>query len=272
VASLLLGMHPPRMRGALLVRWCAHLGIPEGTTRVALSRMIAAGELTVTDGRYELVGVLRARQASQDWSLVPTMRRWHRAWVLHVVRPEARDPADRAALRSAAARARLVELREGVWGRPDNLPPEATPPDAAATLRAQADVWRAMPSRGAEPDAVTLFDVVATAENIRALVGHLDGVTTALRASDGDRLAEAFVAGAAALLQIRHDPLLPPTIVGPGWPGPDLRRTYSRYRRVFAAAVTDWFASSGDSGERPPARSRVDRAQSPTPAKRSRSS
>jgi len=52
VASLLLGMHPPRMRAALLVRWCAHLGIPEGTTRVALSRMVTAGELTINDGRY----------------------------------------------------------------------------------------------------------------------------------------------------------------------------------------------------------------------------
>jgi len=37
------------------VRWCALLGIAEGTTRVALSRMVDAGELTpVIDRTFPL--------------------------------------------------------------------------------------------------------------------------------------------------------------------------------------------------------------------------
>ena len=33
IASLLLGIHPPRLRGTLLVRWCGLMGMAEGTTR-----------------------------------------------------------------------------------------------------------------------------------------------------------------------------------------------------------------------------------------------
>ena len=87
IASLLLGIHPPRLRGALLVRWCGLLGIAEGTTRVALSRMVDAGELTTTAGRYELAGPLRARQAGQDWSLAPVLLPWSGEWDLWLVRP-----------------------------------------------------------------------------------------------------------------------------------------------------------------------------------------
>ncbi len=45
VASALLGTHPPVLRGQLLVRLGELFGVAEGTTRVALSRMVAAGEL-----------------------------------------------------------------------------------------------------------------------------------------------------------------------------------------------------------------------------------
>ena len=50
---------------------------------------------------------------------------------------------------SRPAHARLAELRDGVWGRPDNLPPEATPTDAAAVLREQTLAWSARPDRAA---------------------------------------------------------------------------------------------------------------------------
>ncbi|MCY7289389.1 MAG: hypothetical protein LH624_14370, partial [Cryobacterium sp.] len=69
MASLLLGMDPPRIQGALLVRWCGLFGIAEGTARVALSRMVANGELTTADGFYELAGGLRRRRREQEWSL-----------------------------------------------------------------------------------------------------------------------------------------------------------------------------------------------------------
>src|SRR5690242_13068454 len=56
IASLLLGMRPPRMPAGRLVEWCGLFGVAEGTARVALSRMLDRGELTATDGVYELAG------------------------------------------------------------------------------------------------------------------------------------------------------------------------------------------------------------------------
>lgn len=52
--SVLLGTDPPRLPVGLLVRTTELFGIAEGTTRTALSRMVATGELTTTDGWYEI--------------------------------------------------------------------------------------------------------------------------------------------------------------------------------------------------------------------------
>src|SRR5262245_61120043 len=128
VASLLLGQHPPRQRAAVLVRLCAEFGISEGTTRVALSRMVAAGELRADGGRYELAGSLRRKQAGQDLALAPDVRPWDGQWRIGIVAAERRAVGERAALREAAGRAHYVEVREGVWARPDNLPVDRTDP------------------------------------------------------------------------------------------------------------------------------------------------
>jgi phenylacetic acid degradation operon negative regulatory protein len=243
IASLLLGIHPPRLRGALLVRWCGLLGIAEGTTRVALSRMVDAGELTTEAGRYELAGSLRVRQAGQDWSLAPLLLPWSGAWDLWVLRPGGRDAASRAALRRAAAAARLVERRDGVWGRPGNLPPEATPADALAVLVAQAERWSALPDPTETIDVATEFSLPDSAERARRLLDHLAPVTAGLASGDLDQLAPAFALGAAALQQVRRDPLLPPELAGPGWPGPALRAAYVEYQDAFATAAGSWFAA-----------------------------
>ncbi len=244
IASLLLGMHPPRVRGALLVRWCAHLGIAEGTTRVALSRMVDAGELRVRDGRYELAGRLRRRQPGQDWSLAPTLLPWEGEWVLWLVRPGSRSAPARAELRRAAAAARLAELRDGVWTRPSNLPPEATPPAALETLAEQASTWSGRPARGSEPSATDLFELAAASTRAHALLAQLDPITAALEQGDHSGLGQGFALGAATLQQVRRDPLLPPALAGPDWPGAELRAAYSRYRAAFAAALADWFAAA----------------------------
>ena len=98
LASLLLGMHPPRLAGARLVRWCGVFGIAEGTARVALSRMVDRGELAATDGVYELAGPVRARQRVQEWSLDPDAGDWDGSWGMGAVVGAARDAADRAGL------------------------------------------------------------------------------------------------------------------------------------------------------------------------------
>ena len=122
VASTLLGMRPPELTPQLLVRSGELFGISGGSTRTALSRMVAAGELEAVDGRYRLAGHLLERQARQDASRHPRLRAaWDRTWRTAVVVAGRRPAAERAALRAAMARARYGELREGVWLRPDNL-------------------------------------------------------------------------------------------------------------------------------------------------------
>ena len=149
IASLLLGMHPPRLAGARLVRWCAVFGIAEGTARVALSRMVDRGELHGRDGAYELAGPVRARQRVQDWSLDPAPVAWNGSWRMGAVRRSARDATDRAALRDAMRQLRYAEARPGLWVRPANLP-RASGPDAAwIVVDTQCEWWDATPMQDA---------------------------------------------------------------------------------------------------------------------------
>src|SRR5215210_3454520 len=81
VASCLLGTHPPELPTAGLVRLCGRFGIAEGTTRVALSRMVAAGEIASTGGGYRLVGEeLLLRQHSLDEGHRPVDGPWNAYW------------------------------------------------------------------------------------------------------------------------------------------------------------------------------------------------
>jgi phenylacetic acid degradation operon negative regulatory protein len=242
IASLLLGMHPPRMRGALLVRWCDHFGIAEGTARVALHRMRAAGELDLVAGVYTLAGPLVARQRHQEWSLVPQLGEWAGAWKLAVVTGEGRRARERHALRTAMRRLRLAERREGLWVRPDNLPRDAAPAEAHRVAAAQCSWWTGVPDAGeAGESAARLFGVDAWAARATALRDRLTVETEHLRAENLTALADAFVVGAASLQQIRADPLLPDALLPRGWPGEELREAYRDYREAFGDAASVWF-------------------------------
>src|SRR5829696_4222613 len=76
VASTLLGADPPRLPSRQLVRAGELFGVAEGATRVAISRMVRAGELVARDGWYELAGALLARQARQAEGRHPVLRAW----------------------------------------------------------------------------------------------------------------------------------------------------------------------------------------------------
>jgi len=241
IGSLLLGMRPPRMPGNRLVEWCALFGVAEGTARVALSRMVERGELTWADGTYELAGHLRHRQPAQDWSLDPQLAPWAGEWLLGVVETGARTASERSALREAARRLRTVELRDGVWARPDNLPRAAAPSEAWATADAQCTWWSGRPSADSSALATRLFAPAAWAKRARALHGRLVSSTEVVNCGAADKIADAFVVGAAALAHVRADPLLPLELCGQDWPGDALRAAYLEYQSAFADAVRGWF-------------------------------
>ncbi|WP_084960325.1 PaaX family transcriptional regulator C-terminal domain-containing protein [Thermoactinospora rubra] len=228
VLSALLGSHPPRLSARHLVRIGELFGIAEGTVRVALSRMVAAGDLVQDDGRYTLSERLKERQARQDESRDPHTRPWDGTWEIAIVTAERRAPADRAALRDTMTRLRLAELREGAWMRPANLVrswPEIVP--------AQCTLIEGRPRRDPTP---LLWDLEGWAAEARRL-------ERALASAGESSLAEGFLLSAKVLRHLLKDPLLPAELLPPGWPGAELRRTYDAfdraYREVLARHLTD---------------------------------
>ena len=243
LASVLLGTDPPWLPTPLLVRTAALFGISEGAARTALSRMVAAGEAVADDGGYRLAGRLVARQARQAASRRAEVRPWDGTWELATVDGDAaRAAPDRAALREALGALRLAELREGCWGRPDNLAADRSP-DATATARRWCRRWRHAIA-DPPPDVTQLWDLdgwAATAEALRAAMGRLGG---GLEAGDPSGLAEGFVTSAAVLRLLQADPLLPRELLPAGWPGDALRADYDRYDTAYRAVLRAWFAST----------------------------
>ncbi|HEY3141816.1 MAG TPA: hypothetical protein VGJ86_11840, partial [Acidimicrobiales bacterium] len=128
--SVLLGTHPPKLPVRTLVRVGQLFDIPEGTVRVALSRMAADGEIAADNGTYHLSGRLLDRATRQDESRAPHTRRWSGRWTAAIVTATGRPAAERTALRRAMTDLRMAERREGVWMRPANLiGPDRLPAD-----------------------------------------------------------------------------------------------------------------------------------------------
>ena len=235
VASVLLGTHPPRLSAAGLVQLCGRFGISSGTTRVALSRMVAAGELAAEEGHYRLVGeALLARQRAQDAGLTPPDRSWTGRWHMAVVVSGGRSAAERVELRRALSDARLAQWREGVWLRPDNLSrpgPEVLP--AEAPVR-----WLAVePDGDAAALAGELWDLPAWSARGAALLAAAPAEPGDLVGSPPEWAAGVFAAAAATLRHLRTDPLLPEALLPQAWPAGDLRARYALYLDAIQALV-----------------------------------
>ncbi len=236
MASLLLGRRPPAAPVADLVRWCGLFGIAEGTARVALHRMVAKGEITAHDGVYQLAGHLVGRQSRQESSLTPRVRTWRGEWTVAVVVAHRRDASTRAGLRDAMRRLHLAERREGVWLRPDNLAL-----DVPVSVQRQCEWLHARPDDDPVALAGRLFHPERWARRAETLSRRLAATARELSPGGHEMLADAFVAGAAALLHIGSDPLLPPPLLPPDWPGGALREQYAGYQRAFDAVARAWF-------------------------------
>src|SRR3981081_3993387 len=121
VLSVLLGAHPAGATASELIRLTADFDIKEPTVRVALTRLVSAGDLVRSADGYRLSDRLLARQRRQDDAMQPQVRPWNGDWTPLVVTSIGTDARTRAALRSSLQENRFAELREGVWLRPDNL-------------------------------------------------------------------------------------------------------------------------------------------------------
>ncbi len=242
IASVLLGSHPPELPVAALVQLCGRFGIAEGTTRVALSRMVAAGELAAVPGErggpggtagYRLVGeALLSRQRAQDEARHPPHEPWDGIWRLAVVVSGSRSAGERAELRRAFAEARFAEWREGVWLRPANLPAPADPRLIAGPVR-----WvMGRPDNDHVALAGELWDLTEWVEHGRRLLAVAGGRPAEAELT-GDEAAAVFAEAAAVLRHLRTDPLLPTELLPPDWPADGLRATYTGHLEAIQGLV-----------------------------------
>ena len=224
ILSLLLGAHPPEAPGSSIVGWGRVLGVNEPAVRVALTRMVAAGDLDRTDSVYRLSPQLLRRQERQDAAIEQRTLPWRGEWHAAAVTTVGAAAAARAELRQRMTAARFGQLREGFWMRPANLD---WAPDAA--VAGSLEVMTVRPERPAAELATILFDLDGWASTAH-------GLTASLAAAE--HLAERIAIAAAVVRHLVADPLLPDDLLPPDWPGPALRSTYAAFREDLVERVS----------------------------------
>jgi len=219
VLSVLLGAHPACATAGELIGLTADFGIKETTLRVALTRMVGAGDLIRSADGYRLSDRLLARQRRQDDSMRPRTRPWRGDWLVLIVTSVGGDARTRAALRMTMHDKRFGELREGVWMRPDNLDP-----DLGGDVAARVRVLRARDEAPAEL-AAQLWDLPAWAETGHRLLGQM---------AQAPDVPGRFVAAAAIVRHVLTDPMLPTELLPAHWPGDRLRDAYHDFATELA--------------------------------------
>jgi phenylacetic acid degradation operon negative regulatory protein len=214
VLSVLLGAHPAWASAAELIRLTSDFGIKESTLRVALTRMVSAGDLVRSADGYRLSDRLLARQRRQDDAMRPPLRRWRGYWTTVIVTSVGTDARTRAALRTTLHHKRFGELREGVWMRPDNLEL-----DLDAEVRARVRIVQVRDDAPAEL-ADQLWDLPSWARTGHRLLAELSGATD---------IPARFVVAAAIVRHVLTDPVLPDELLPADWPGTRLRAAYNDF-------------------------------------------
>ncbi|HXW33968.1 MAG TPA: PaaX family transcriptional regulator C-terminal domain-containing protein [Acidimicrobiales bacterium] len=249
IASVLLPLSRPELPAHTLVKCGELFGISSGTCRVALSRMVAAGELEANDGSYRLTGTLLDRRQRQEQGRRPRLVDSGGRWWVAVVTAEGRDASERAALRTALGRLRMGELREGVWARPDNFADWDDQLRRAGSAVAQCHWFSSVPARIAAAAngrslAERLWDLDDWADLARVLVGELSGQMPLLHQGDTRALAPGFRVAAGVVRHLTSDPLLPEELLPARWPGPRLRADYDAYEEAYQRVLRDWLRSA----------------------------
>ncbi|MCV6975595.1 PaaX family transcriptional regulator C-terminal domain-containing protein [Mycobacterium bourgelatii] len=219
VLSVLLGAHPAWATASELIRLTADFGIKETTLRVALTRMVSAGDLIRSADGYRLSDRLLARQRRQDEAMHPPIRAWRGSWHILIVTSVGTDARTRAALRTTMQAKRFGELREGVWMRPDNLDLELGP-----EITARARLLKARDDAPAEL-AGQLWDLPAWADVGTRLLDEM---------AQGADIPARFVVAAAMVRHLLTDPMLPDELLPADWPGARLREAYHDFATELA--------------------------------------
>ncbi|MFC9664497.1 PaaX domain-containing protein, C- domain protein [Nocardia sp. NPDC127606] len=211
VIRILIAAESPTTTSSEICAATTAVGYPETTVRVAVSRMVAAGELIREQRAYTLDPALRARRTELA---APPVRPWDGDWEQLVITAAGRPSAERAALRARLLSLRLAELREGVWLRPANLVRELPADLAATTLQ-----FRLRPVENSADLTAELWPLADWSARGRALLDDIENPDPATR----------FAVVCAALDLLTTDPALPAALQPDHWPVDDLRAETSAY-------------------------------------------
>ncbi len=222
VLSLLLGAHPPRLPVRDIVGAGEQFGIAPATMRVALTRLVRAGDLVVDQAVYALSPRHLERHRLQELELDPVRLPWDGTWETVVVTAGGRDASTRADLRRRLTARRLVMLREGVWMRPDNLPHGDAAEPGTLCLQSRTD----------DPAGLTqeLWDLQDWADK---------GATLLDATANGGTFADRFTAAAGLVRHLRTDPALPDELLPDDWPAAALRQGYEDFRTEIKRLRTE---------------------------------
>ena len=198
------------------------MGIADSAVRMALSRMVAAGDLVRTDSTYTLAPRLVERQRRQDEALTRPGGRWDGRWQVAVVTTTGSDAPTRAHLRSTFGSARFGPVRDGVWARPNNL--RWQPP---------ADVAAGMIVMDAEIDATAAGELASSIFDLSTWSRR--GFDLLERRDDAGPLKHQVTVAAAIVRHLTTDPLLPQEIEPAAWPADELRASYAAFRDELIA-------------------------------------
>ncbi|WP_410612986.1 PaaX family transcriptional regulator C-terminal domain-containing protein [Amycolatopsis sp. lyj-109] len=218
------------------------LGVGEHATRATLSRMSRRDLLhTVRRGRQAFLGltahgtaVLRDGQRKLDGDIVD--RHWDGRWTLLTFSvPETRR-ADRYALRTRLGWFGFGPLRSGLWVSASAA--DIAPALAELDLLDHAEVFRAEPFMWTDPARIAreAWDLPRIAAGYEQFLRRW---SESAPGEPGDELSRRIRLGAEWLLLIRRDPVLPPALLPPDWPG-------TRAAALFRALRRQWARPAGE--------------------------
>lgn len=240
--SVLLGSHPPALPARALVILAERFGIAPGTMRTALSRLVATGDVVLSDdsrgGWYELAGDLLERQRSQDAARHEPTSEWDGAWHIVVTADGQRELAARRRFRAVMGNHRFGELRPDIWMRPANTRVPTDPRWIVVT----GDL------EGHDPhDVVTrLWDLPKLAVRAGSLHERLGDLRATLDWTDSGSIPEVFTTAAEVVRFLRSEPQLPARLAPDHWPMSRLRRAYDQFEHDHLLLLHSFLRSVGN--------------------------
>lgn len=233
VLSVLLGSHPPQMSVGRILEFTALFDLAPGTVRTALSRMVAAGDLTNHEGMYRLAGRLVERQTQQDAGRHDPPSQWDGSWWTVAVVSGRRTMTERREFRTRAAGSRLGELRPDLWLRPANISIATDLPDVVITRGP-------LITGNARELVARLWDLGELEHRCEIHRNALGSAAVQLEAGADRALADTFGALAGAQQFLRVEPQLPAELA-PDVAGTTLRSRYAEVVAEFQSQLAAFF-------------------------------